>query len=548
MTNFGAKILGNAISGLAAQQAIIASTGNNIANVNTPGYSRRIVELLTRSSNSNGGGLEIGNGVEIGNIRRVNDSFLERAVREAAQDRGSYDIQQEFMSRLEPLFTLDGSRDTVGSTLTRFFSAADDLASNPGSIELRANFIARANDLVSNIRTTFGTIANLQAEADTRLGAEIGAVNTTLRQIAQLNDSIRSTEASGINEGSDDRDRRDELLKQLGEKITFNSRDNSDGTLTISLANGFDLVSGGNVNALEVTKTPSFASSPQPPSLSGGILSSIVFNFGDATTPSHLDLTQILKQGQGSVGGLLQLRGFNAQGNTSAFDADGTLVAIGQRIEGVTRALLSAVNTTYLGPDRDVSTATVHEASSGDLNGNSPTSAYALFDFNFSGIKDVDSNGLPDDLDTVTGVTAFSSLLTVGISDPRSVAAALDSSSGPPAAAQFAPGDGRNMLAIAALRNTPTTFSSGSYSITGTYDDAYNETVTLVGNTAATARLNSSVAQSRFDTAASQRDEVSAVSLDEEFTKLIQAQKSYQASARMIKIAADLLDEIVRLI
>src|SRR4051794_25982583 len=105
MVNFSAKILNNAVSGVNAQQAIIATAGNNIANVNTQGYSRRHVELRTRGT-ANVGPTDPGSGVEIESIRRINDSFLEAAMRDSNADKNSWGVQKDMLSRLQTLFSL----------------------------------------------------------------------------------------------------------------------------------------------------------------------------------------------------------------------------------------------------------------------------------------------------------------------------------------------------------------------------------------------------------------------------------------------------------
>lgn len=548
MTNFSSKILSNATSGMRANQAVIANTGNNIANVNTPGYSRRLVDLKTRATLSSGSGVEIGNGVDIGSVRRLGDQFLEKYLREAAQDKSSANIQKEFLNRIEPLFSLTGEAETIGSNLTAFFTAIQDLASDPSSIELRSNFIMRANELATSITTTFNSIADLQREADDRIAVEVETVNSLTSQVAELNQKIAEVEAGGTNEAHDDRDQRDRLLAQLAEKLSFSQVEMADGTVTVSLANGFTLVNGTNSRALSTTSSPSFASGSLPPSLSGGILSYVVYDYDTGAGTSHFDLTQALKDGGGNIGGLLNVRGYNDAANTSSFDADGPLVALASRIEGLARQLLTTVNEEYLGPDRNGGVAG-HQASSGGLDGTQP-SAYGLFTFTLaSGSRDVDGNGLPDDLNSATlGIDNYSSILGIAVSDPLSVAAALDSGTGPPAAAVFAPGDNRNMVALGDLQSATHTISMGSYSLTTTYDQAYNESVTYLGNQVSSAEITAASANDRYNAAAARRDEFSAVSLDEEFTTLIQYQKAFQASARMVRVGSELLDDIIRLI
>lgn len=557
MTNFGAKILNSAKSGLFAQQAIIATTGNNIANVNTPGYSRRVVDLETRGSASSGGLIDPGSGVSIARIRRIADEFLERAMRESAGDRGNYTVQQEFMRRIEPLFALDGTAPTIGSSLTGFFNSLNQLTQNPASLELRANVLARANDLITSLQSTYGSLASLQREADQRLATEIETVNALTSQIATLNRAITQVEASGSAVANDDRDRRAQLLEQLTEKLGVHVLEQQDGSVSVSLPNGFPLVVGGTARALEVTNTPSFATNGNPPALWGGSLNSVVFDFDpSSTSATHFDLTAALKEGGGTIGGLLTVRGVAPNGATTPFDADGPLVEVASRVEAITRTLLTSFNAVYLGdedgngiPEDRIGTPPPapdpFNPKAYDLEGN-PPSTFGFF--TFPGAGDTDGNGYPTaaDIDP-TAVTSYTAILQLAISRPEQIAAAWDTSNNP--VPTIGDGDGRNIERLAELQFASLSFSSGSYSASATtFDSVYNGAVTYVGNQKSAAEINAAVAEDRYAAAASRRDEVSAVSLDEEFTVLVQSQRAYQASARMISIAGQLLDEIVRLI
>jgi len=462
MTNFSAKILGNAAGALRAQQAVIANLGNNIANVNTPGFSRRIANLETNFGRDGESGIQGGNGVRIGSVARQSVQFVERLLRESLGSRGSSSIQNEFLGRVENLFSLTGAQQTIGSTLSAFFTSLNDLSANPSSIELRNNTLQRAQDLVGSIGRTYSQLANLQTEADNRLATEIQTVNSITAQIADINARIKSVEQGGGGaEASDERDQRDTLLGQLSEKISFNTLESPDGTIQISLSNGLSLVNGTTSRTLDFTESPSFAAGNLPPSLGGGILRHVVFDYDPSSAgQSHVDLTQILKNGSGSVAGLLALRGFNADTNTSAFDGDGVITEVASRVEALTRSLLTNFNQTYLGPDRDGATAG-RQASSGDLDGNAPA-VFGFFDFAFSGAKDrgVIPDGLPtsgdlDDLLANTTITNFSSILSITPTNARQIAAARDAGTGPPAAGIYAPGDNRNLLAQIDLKNTP---------------------------------------------------------------------------------------------
>ncbi|GEM_PF-732831 len=558
MSNYSSKIISSAISALAAQQAMLAATSNNIANVNTPGYARRTVDLVTRNSPEAGVGGQLGAGVDISSVQRIADRFLQGVLERTAGERSSARAQSEFLSRAEQLFRLDGTSPTIGSTLSAFFTAANDLASDPASLELRSNFVERARDLVTSISSTYNNLASLQREADLRLEAEVSSVNRITAEIAALNGQISTVEADGTSTATDFRDQRERLLNELSEKISFSTVELANGSINIQLANGFSLVNGGTSRDLSITQTPSFDSTP-PQSLSGEILRYITYNYGDDTTRSDVDFTTMLSQGEGSIAGLLKVRGTVQTGDTSPFNATGPIVQLAGQVEAVTRTLLDSVNRTYLGydtslpgnGDEDLGTAGF-QSRAGDLNGNAPD-IYGLFTFNYSGSRDLNSNGLPDDIAAIVDpntFTNFSSRLALAFTDPARVAAALDIDTNP-GSTSFAPGDARNIQAIANLRNQTYTFSvvegsGGSFS--GRFEEAYNNVISTAGNAARRANTQAESADQKFITVSAKRDEISGVNLDEEFTNLVRFQRAFQASARVLRVADELLEQVVNLL
>lgn len=554
MANYSAKILNNAVNALSAQQALISVTANNIANVNTPGYARRTVQLETRVSRSGSAGGELGNGVQVGALQRSVDSFVEKLVREASGEKAAAQVEKNFMQRAEGYFDITGARETIGSNLTSFFTAINDLAAQPSSLELRANVLEKANALTTSIGTTYKGIADLQKEADSRLRPEVDAVNSLTGQIAELNGIIRSRVGSGL-AAADEKDKRELLLQQLGEKISYERVDQGDGQVLLSLPGGFPLVHSQYNRQLSVTPSPSFATSV-PPSLSGETLSYIVYDYSSSGAPQHIDLSQIIRNGTGSLSGLLAVRGTSGNSDTSAFDAEGTLVDLARRIESVSRQLLTTFNTTYRGPDADGSTPGL-EPSAVDLDGNTP----GVFGF-FTFAGAADTGGLSADgratltdlasLSSTLGIDNYSSVLSVAINNPRRIAAGRDADT-TTAGIQSAPGDGRNLMGaggsdtgLAGLQKATLGFSvnSTAYS-SSTFDEAYGQMVTKVGSSRSEADTRVSVASANLIAAEQRRDEVSAVSLDEEFTNLIKYQKAFQASARMLKIADELMQRVM---
>jgi flagellar hook-associated protein 1 FlgK len=184
-----------------------------------------------------------------------------------------------------------------------------------------------------------------------------------------------------------------------------------------------------------------------------------------------------------------------------------------------------------------------------------------MFDFAFNtttfGSKDrfASPDGLPttadlSDILANTDVTNFTSRLQLTSADPRTIAAALDASGGA-ATAIYSAGDGRNLLALSALQSRAMSLSdgvAGGFSLNATYTAAYNESVGYIGDLRSSSDVGLSVARDNATTATKKRDEVSSVSIDEEFTALITHQKAYQASASMIRTADKLLEQVLQLL
>ena len=546
MANFTAKILGNSVSSMTATQALLSNASNNIANVNTPGYTRRNIAVQTRLDPATVDGiLRIGSGVQLGEISRVTNAFLEDSLRRAVSRQGAATVRNEYLGRVENVFSLTGPTMTVGSTLNEFFSAVNQLGVDPSNLDLRLNVLQRGEDLVSTIRTTFQELANSQNELDQRVGMEVGSINSITKEVAYLNTVIAQRESVGVS-ATDERDQRDTVLAKLAEKISFNIVETPNGMVNCVLENGFPLVNQETSRDLSVTATPTFGGGTMPRSLSDSVLSYVVYNFGTEASPSHLDLTQIIKNGGGSLGGVIQMRGYADPSNTSPYEADGDIVALATRIEALTRTLITEVNQVYRGGDEDPATPGI-QPRAGDLNGNTP-GAFGLFDFDFSGVKDVDGDGQATISDLAgTGLHTFSNLLRLGVSSPDQFAAARDLDSTPGSLA-FATGDGSNAQALAGLRTDAFSYSLGGMSFRGTFDELYNSAVSTAGNMKSAAQLEADVANASYMTASSKRDEFSSVNLDEEFANVIKYQKAFQASARMIKTASDILDVIVSLI
>lgn len=535
---------------LTAQSIGIAVVGDNIANVNTAGYTRRRADLISTTS-SNSSGLPIGSGVEVRNIIRVADQFLNRDLVARIGDRAKAEIKSEFLLRAEGAFSLEGDPGSINYQLNAFFSSLQDLQANPADIPLRTQVLQRGSDLSFAVKETYNSVAQLQREADDRLKILIVDVNRLSSSIAEVNGQISRAETSS-QEALTLRDQRDLLLTELGQLVSFQTVEDSNAQVGVYLANGFSLVSGSNSFNFEMTSSPSFAPpGGYPPGLDGRALNFIVHDFGGG---SHGDLTQILKAGGGEIAGLLELRGTQRNADTSAFDADGILVEVATQIELIARDLLTRFNLEYRGPDEDAGVAG-HQPSSFDLDGNQPIT-FGLFSFNGAvagnNFGDVDNDGVPSSADlnsliTAGGIPNFASRLIFNVTDERALAAARDLN--PVAAATtWSTGDSSNITGLLSQRDIQQTYAIGTISLTANIDGMYALTVSNVGGKSARAQDDLKIFQARENQIKELQQSYSGVNLDEEFALLIKFQRAFQGAAKLIKIGDELSQELVNLL
>ncbi|MCC6954219.1 MAG: flagellar hook-associated protein FlgK [Deltaproteobacteria bacterium] len=539
---------------LGVQSQAIRVIGNNIANVNTPGYSRRRVDIASLEPATEADAA-FGNGATVQQVTRIVDSFINGQLRDKMNERSRAEVRDEFFARAENLFGVAGALPTIGGELSDFFSALDDLAANPSDISLRSAVIDAGRQLTLTIRSASEEISGLQRQADNRLGAVVENLNTISSKLADVNIKIRGTEANG-QENLALRDQRDELLRQMSEITTVQTVENSDGSVYVTLPSGFALVTSTASNALELDGSPSFQPvGGYPAGLDGGPLNFIVYDYDPSAGESQINLTDALAAGGGELGGLLSLRGIQAATDTSMFDTDGDLVQLGARIEAIARDLLTRFNQSFVGPDENGGNPN-HQASSFDLIDISsgvytPTAAFGLF--SFAGAADTGGTlGLADNTDlTNSGLENFSSVLEWGVATPEEFAAGRDLNPALLGVIVTASGDATNIttstgyLGLRALREQTVNYNVGVFTGTTTLERLYNDTVTYVGSLRNTAVAEYESARAQETQVQEYQNSISGVSLDEEFAKLILFQKAFEGSARMIRVGDELLDEII---
>lgn len=277
-------ILNTSLSGLRAYQTALATTSHNISNVGTEGYSRQRVELSARPPQQFGSN-QIGQGVDISNISRIFDGFVIESIRDFSSSSSRLSIFESFATRTENLVA-----DEQGSllpALESFFSALSDVSNDPSSTAPRISLLERAQNLEQRFTSVANDLLDLQHEVDNQLNFVVTDINSIAQEIGRINEAINKVSSVDY-QPPDLLDQRDQLLKQLSEKVSVNTVVQNDGTLNVLIGTGQLLVSGSNVLTLAVT-----ADSTQPDRRAVLLQSS----------SGSVDITNTLNGGE--IGGLL---------------------------------------------------------------------------------------------------------------------------------------------------------------------------------------------------------------------------------------------------
>lgn len=234
-------ILSIAGQALITQQQAIAVTSHNIANVNTPGYSRQKLIMSTNTSLDSVVGL-MGNGVSADEIERIYDRFLVAQINNETQEMGRWDTQKQAVESLELLFN-----ETYGSGLSQamsdFWNSWQALTNNPSGPTERQILVTRGQVLTSTFNKLDSDLAQSQQDLDHSIQGTVADINELAAQLADLNQKIVSFETS-TQSANDYRDQRDLVLKKLSELIDINAFEDGNGAVSVLIVNGRPLVSG----------------------------------------------------------------------------------------------------------------------------------------------------------------------------------------------------------------------------------------------------------------------------------------------------------------
>lgn len=285
----GSAILGIGLSGLQAAQAGLQTTEHNIANVNTPGFTRQRTVQTASDAARTGAGF-IGRGTEVVSVERVYSRFLTEQVQRSQSSASELDSYHSQISRIDNL--LSDSASGLAPVLQDFFASVQQVASDPAQLAARQVMVANARSLSARYQSLAGQLDQMASQVDDEIRASVTEINSYAGQLASVNQEIALAEASTGQPANDLRDTRDQLLLELSKLVSTRATSNGDGTVSVFFGSGQQLVVGSQAMTIEARP-----SSSDPTRLTVGL----------STASGGQEMPESLIKG-GSLAGLLAFR------------------------------------------------------------------------------------------------------------------------------------------------------------------------------------------------------------------------------------------------
>jgi len=493
-----------ALRALMAQKLMLDVAAHNVANANTPGFTRQRGVLETTPplpypsiSSSNLVG-QIGTGVDVVRVERLRNEFLDVQRRKEIHTQGQWTIKRDTLEQIEVVF-LEPTDTGLSSLLNEFWNSWQELSKNPESSAVRTTVKETAAALADAIRHTYQQLNDLSDDIDSMIKINVQNINSLATQIDRLNKQIKVAKGAGF-EPNDLYDQRDKLVDELAELIDFKYRVNDDGTMDIYLYNEKDgsysarLVDGieGHTNTLKTDDT-----------------SGKTVILWDSYTSAEPSLNTPAADDVLGVSDDVVKRAISDGELKGLFDARDVLLDEYMRnLDSFASGLINIINE--------------YHKNGYDLNGN----AGGEF-FSGKGAADIT---ISDNIE----------------SDVSRIAAALYSDT--------IPGDGSNALRIAELQSTRLFYDSSKGELrlpeegeTGntSFEDFYNNLISSLGVATNESQRMVETQEALVDQLNNLKENISGVSIDEEVAYMLQYQRAYQAAARFMTTMDEILDTLI---
>jgi flagellar hook-associated protein 1 FlgK len=552
---------------LQANDIALQVVGQNIANANTPGYLREVVNFEPGPTQDQGA-LTLGTGVLVHSITQQINSFLETQLRSANADQANADTVQQNYSQLESILGALNNGSNLSSTMNSFFSSIANVLNSPQDQSVREDAVLQGQSLVGAINSMESQAEQLRSTVDGQINSMAGDINTLTTQIANLNVKIAQITGGGQSDSAAVglTDQRNQAVSNLSKLIGVHVTDQPDGSVIVDL-NGAGLVNEGTAQQVSVSYSSDRGMTISTIKINGtnavvdppsgqlrGLLTSrdqVLGGFEDqlnafAGTLAN-EFNKVYSGGQG-LSGYSQITGTNAVTSADAsLDQAGLpfaptngsfqIIVTNQKTNASTT---TTVPVTLLGPGHTTSL----NGLAAEINGISGLSAQVVN--GKLSISATDANtqfAFGKDTSGTLAALGINTFFTGSNADTLAVNSAVVQDPTKFAASSGGVGADTNTAQILANFLTQPLATQNGASV----QTLYNSLTTNVTQSSANAKAASDAADTMQSTLLGKETAASGVNLDDEVVSMLNYQQAYQASARYISVLNNLLTMLTQL-
>jgi flagellar hook-associated protein 1 len=499
--------------GMFTQQGALHTTGHNIANASTPGYTRQRVNFTQTEPYPNVGlnkpqlPGQMGTGVQTGSVERVRESFLDVQYRGENNKLGYWEARAESYTKMEEIMN-EPSDSGLSQTMDMFWQSLQDLAVNPSNPGARSVVRQRAVAVTETFNYLSNSLNGIRADIKNEISVTEKEINSLAEQINNINNQIADVEPHGLlpNDLYDERDRLiDQLSTLVNIKVDYTKSGGqpspiAEGRVNITLINDRgnslgQLVNGTGFNQLTVSSFNGVDDSVKTVSLGS----------------TQIDFTQFGSSGK--LKALIESYGYEEAGSVKGVYPD-----------MLTELDNMAARFAFEFNEQHMKGKTPNQISSTDpAVQNAPTPAF-FADSKNGNVDLLNKSGMASRLKVSDAIMAsLDDIATASATNPTM-------------------GDASNIKALANIINNAYDYGNNTKSSFRNYYEVLVGGMAVDSQEAARLSMNSGTLRQAVE---ERRMSISSVSLDEEMTNMIQFQHAYNASARMISLQDELLDKII---
>jgi flagellar hook-associated protein 1 len=587
-----------ALRALRTQQTLLDVTNQNIANANTPGYSRQQASLAPTSPypipvfQQSGQPGQLGTGVEVTSIDRARDGFVDYQYRQVASSQANWDAQNAAMSQIQAVVN-EPSSSGLSTLMTQYWQSWQEVANSPSDMSVRSSMIEQGKALAQSFQSTVQEFQQQQRDVDQQIKLTVDDINDYATQVANLNSQISKVTAAGM-KANDLMDQRDALVDKLAADIKLTTVDNPDGSQSLYVG-GQQLVDRSSAHAMGLDLTGPFArvtwsgtgQTPAPSvTILDGKLAGLEF-MRDGVMPGSPPDPNTTAGIQGRINAINALAsrmiqqvnsvhsagvGLDGTGGLNFFTGkDATDIAVDPTLTAEHIAAAQSTGTSspaHAAGDSTNAVAlaqlqnSVSQLVPGGLHVGQSLGSATVVGVNVSGAV---SNttftlgvtaGTPPTVTVSDGTHTRSATWTIAsntadASTPTQDVYTLDTGSAGVNDSTLGMGLGVRLTISVPHGTDPSTAFAGLNGATlstqgpSTLNQQYSQEIATIGVQASTAKSQSDNKQVMANQITGQRQQTSGVSLDEEAAHMIQYQHAYEAAAKVISVMDSILDTLI---